>query len=557
MRVPNIHFEPESRQLQRARLEHLLSFSDLVMLVVAEQGLGKSHLLAQLKPEQNPIQPNWAQLSLETAFDVTHLLQALVAQLGVSCEPNNRARLTALHAYARELEQLDQRLHICIDDADYLSDNALELLLNFSKIDNAAPRVLLAGLPEFEGRFFEREFNRLVEGSLHVEHLQPYSAEEARAFVDAHLLDGRQLKDAEYRRLLLESQGRPDLLKAALAKLLDQAPSRAGLKGAVNNRWYWAGILLVLATTAGAIGYLYSPNETVEPEITTPLEIPIPQVVQADNQSEPELVAARSELSKRLDEQEQRLAEVADLTSEERDAVAESEPTQVVKEITPAPEPTPVRVADSQPEIAPETTQPQTPAPAVEESTPTAPEVQAVDVRQLPPGAELEADSTVARSGTAPEVAISVQAEKEPEPEQQPTQSVEDTSAETQPTIPAAPAPSSAQTASSAQTTSRFSADIETVLGWPATDLTVQLLAAREEQTADKLIARYGSATPMLKLSYPYKGAPRFTVVTGHYPSRAAASRAVENLPAELQRLKPWIRSVTGLKSELNSALNP
>ena len=557
MRVPNIHFEPESRQLQRARLEHLLSFSDLVMLLVAEQGLGRSHLLAQLKPEQSPMQPNWVHLSLETAFDVTHLLQALIALLGISCEPNNRARLTALHAYARELEQLDQRLHICVDDADYLSDNALELLLNFSKIDSAAPRVLLAGLPEFEQRFFEREFNRLVEGSLHVEHLQPYTAEEARAFVDAHLLDGRQLKDAEYRRLLLDSQGRPDLLKSALAKLLDKEPARAGVKGAVSNRWYWAGILLVLATTAGAIGYLYSPSATVEPAVTTPLEIPIPQVVQAAKQSEPELVAARSELSKRLEEQEQRLAEVADLTSQERDAVAESEPTEVVKEITPAPEPTPVSVADSQSEIAPETTQPQTPAPVVEELTPTAPDQQTVDVSQLPPGAELEADSTVASSGTAAEVAISVQAERGPEQEPQPTQQAVDTTAEPQPAIPAAPAPRSAQATSTEQTTSRFSADIETVLGWPATDLTVQLLAAREEQTADKLIARYGSATPMLKLSYPYKGSPRFTVVTGHYPSRAAANQAVSNLPAELQRLKPWIRSVTGLKSELNSALNP
>ena len=559
MRVPNIHFEPESRQLQRARLEHLLSFSDLVMLLIAEQGLGKSHLLTQLKPEQNPMQPSWVHLSLETAFDVTHLLQALVAQLGISCEPNNRARLTGLHAYARELEQLDQRLHICIDDADYLSDNALELLLNFSKIDSAAPRVLLVGLSEFENRFFEREFNRLVEGSLHVEHLQPYTSEEARAFVDAHLLDGRQLKDAEYRRLLLESQGRPDLLKLALAKLLDKTPTRAGLKGAVNNRWYWAGILLVLATTAGAIGYLYSPNELVEAEITTPLEIPIPQVVQADNQSEPELVAARSELSKRLEEQEQRLAQVEELMPEDSAGPAESE--QAVTEIMPAPEPAPIQVVDSRQESDLEVVQRETPALAVEEPAPSALDQQTADVTQLPPGAESESVATATSADATAEVVISSESEQEPEPQPQPTpqpqpqsqlsQQPVDTRAEPQTVAPATPEPTVAQT------TSRFSADIETVLAWPATDLTVQLVAAREEQTADKLLTRFGSATPMLKLSYPYKGAPRFTVVTGHYPSRAAANRAVSSLPTELQQLKPWIRSVTGLKSELNSALNP
>ncbi len=550
MRVPNIHFEPESRQLQRARLEHLLSFSDLVILLIAEQGLGKSHLLSQLKPEQNPMQPNWVHLSLETAFDVTHLLQALVAQLGISCEPNNRTRLTALHACARELEQLDQRLHICIDDADYLSDNSLELLLNFSKIDSAAPRVLLAGSPEFEQRFFEREFNRLVEGALHAEHLQPYTAEEARSFVDAHRIDGRQLRDAEYRRLLLENQGRPDQLKAALAKLLDQPSTRPGLKSAVSNRWYWAGILLVLATTAGAIGYLYTPNETAEPAITTPVEIPIPQVVQADSQSEPELVAARSELSKRLEEQ--RLAQVEGPTPEESAGPTESESTQVVAEIKSAPETAPIQVVDLPQELDPEITQRDTPALATEEPESSALDPQAADVNQLPPGAELESVSTATSAGATPEVVISAEPEKEPDPQPQqpPALQTVDTRTEPQTVAPATREPKGAQT------TSRFSADIETVLGWPATDLTVQLVAAREEQTADKLIARYGSAAPMLKLSYPYKGVPRFTVVTGHFPSRAAANRAVSNLPAELQRLKPWVRSVTGLKSELNSALN-
>src|SRR5210317_489404 len=198
MRVPNIHFDPESRQLQTARLEHLLSFSDYLLLLVAEPGLGRSHLLSHLRPEQSPVQPHWVLLAPDATFDVSHLLQSLVAQLGLSCEPNNRSRLTALHNYAQALEQVEQQLVICVDDADYLTDNALELLINFSKVDSAAPRVLLSGLPEFEQRFYEREFNRLVEGALHIEHLLPYTAEEARAFIDAHLLDGRVLKDSEY-----------------------------------------------------------------------------------------------------------------------------------------------------------------------------------------------------------------------------------------------------------------------------------------------------------------------------------------------------------------------
>lgn len=535
MRVPNIHFEPESRQLQSARLEHLLSFSHLVVLLIGEQGLGKSHLLNQLKPQQQPMQPSWVHLTPDTAFDVTHLLQALVAHLGISCEPNNRARLTVLHAYARELAEQDERLHICVDDADYLSDNALELLINFSKVDSAAPRVLLAGLPEFEQRFFEREFNRLVEGSLHVEHLQSYSAEESRAFVDAHLLDGRQLKDAQYRHLLLESHGRPDLLKAALAKLLDGPGEKGSRMRSVGNRWYWLGIALVLATTAGAIGYLYTPNEQGEAEITRPLEIPIPQVVQTDPASDAELIAARAELAKRLEAQEKRLAQI------------ESDPVQSVSApaIEPAqpPEPTSAHALEPEP-VQPEAeligvaevtsnTDPEPEPVSVDVAETSVPAVSVEAAKQLPPGAELKVAAVDEDTNTEPVSAAPALTEAAPAPA--PT-----------------PAPESAESESA-----KFSRDIETLLGWPATDLTIQLLAAREEKSADKLIERHGASVSLLKLSYPYKGAQRYTVVTGHYPSRAAANAAVSKLPQALQNLKPWIRSVTGLKTELNTALNP
>ena len=595
MRVPNIYFEPESRQLQRARLEHLLSFSDLVILIIAEQGLGRTYLLSQLKPQQNPIQPNWVHLSPEAAVDVTTLLKSLTAQLGLSCEPNNRARLTALHHYAQELEETDQQLHICVDDADFLSDNALELLINFSKVDSAAPQLVLSGLPEFEQRFFDREFNRLVEGSLHVEHLQAYTAEEARAFVDAHLVDGRQLKDSQYRRLLLESQGRPDRIKAALAKLLSDTMVRSGAKSGLVNRWYWAGIALVASTTLGAIGYFYLPLQQVEPP--APIEIPIPTVTQANTGSESDLIEARSELSRRLAEQEKRLAEAAALSqpaeqssvrapsnqeeslgSAELDrstpGVSVSPPNPAPATERPAPESATSTVAS---ELAPIKTTALASVASVAESE-TAPESDSASEPML---AAVQSDAPVVASDpevsvgaiqTAPiqqtDVGAEAAQQQAPQPNQLPPGAelgaVVPEPEPAAPTLSAVkletsvePAAASSLVSSAESETARFSPDIEAVLAWPTTDVTIQLLAAREEASADKLIARYGASVELLKLSYPYKGAPRFTVVTGHYASRAAANQVVTGLPAGLRNLKPWIRSVTGLKTELNSALNP
>jgi len=530
MRVPNIHFDPESRQLQTARLEHLLSFSDLLLLLIAEPGLGRTHLLTRLRPEQNPVQPYWVQITPDSAFDVTQLLQSLVAQLGLSCEPTNRSRLTALHGYARALEQVEQQLVICVDDADYLSDNALELLINFSKVDSAAPKVLLAGLPEFEQRFYEREFNRLVEGTLHVEHLQPYTAEEARAFVDAHMIDGGVLKDSEYRRLLHESQGRPDQLKSALARMLDQRAGASKAVSGVGNRWYWAGIGLVLSSVALALGYLYYPEAAPEENIRRPVEIAVPQVTPATQTQEPQLIEARSDLAKRLAEQEARLAEVSEVgvvPAVESTAVAPAEPAVAESESTPRETESPAPLAEIG--LAPEPDEASVP-----ETTPL--EVAEQRVLQLPPGADIE----------TPEVLVN--------PPIEIAQS--DIAVETQTSVkPQKGARSSA--AAQTPTDSAFSAAIDQVLAWPASHLTVQLLAAREERTADQLLAKHANIDGLLKLTYPYQGAPRYTVVYNHFSTRTDAQNAVNQLPATLQRLKPWIRSVAGLKSELNEGLNP
>ncbi|NVK01237.1 MAG: SPOR domain-containing protein, partial [Oceanospirillaceae bacterium] len=103
----------------------------------------------------------------------------------------------------------------------------------------------------------------------------------------------------------------------------------------------------------------------------------------------------------------------------------------------------------------------------------------------------------------------------------------------------------------------RFDAAIEQVLGWPASDLTVQLIAARDPATADNLLSKHSAVSGLIKLTYPYNEAPRHTIVYGHFTTRAQAEAAVAKLPQALQNLKPWIRSVAGLKAELNQGLNP
>lgn len=497
MRMGDIEFQPESRQLQQARLEHLLSFSDLFIILVGEAGQGKSYLLNRLHPQQSSAEPGWASLVLDQSCDVTQLLIALMEQLGLSSEANNRARLTTLHAYARSLVEIDQRLIICIDDADYLTDNALELLINFSMVDEAAPKLLCAGLPEFESRFFDREFNRLVEGRLHVERLLGFSAEEARGFIDAHLPDSLRLKDGDYRKLISLCEGRPDRLKAEVARrFIDRAlprPSGAMIKR-LGSRWYSAAALMVALLSLAILLYALIPQTPPAEPPETRIALPVPEPQRATTEDSPAVIEARMRLSEKLAEQESRLRRVEALDA----TPARQSPEIVASASEPAPE------ADAEIGVQTRVVAPvNVPQPEVNDSQADA----RSGVDQLGPG------------GAKPKPVVA------------------------QPSEPAVVAP-----------TRLIPQSVATVLGWPARDLTIQLLAASSTSTAERFMRDNAVLSGLLRVDYTAKSGQRYLVLYGHFSSRSEAQAAVAALPASLQSLKPWIRSVTGLQAELKAA---
>lgn len=48
-----------------------------------------------------------------------------------------------------------------------------------------------------------------------------------------------------------------------------------------------------------------------------------------------------------------------------------------------------------------------------------------------------------------------------------------------------------------------------------------------------------------------FKGAPWHVVVYGQYADRAAATNAVASLPESLRKLRPWARSIAGVKADI------
>ena len=89
------------------------------------------------------------------------------------------------------------------------------------------------------------------------------------------------------------------------------------------------------------------------------------------------------------------------------------------------------------------------------------------------------------------------------------------------------------------------------LLAWPASGYTLQVLGARSEESIVQFMGSLKSPDRLYYFSTVYKNAPWHVVVYGQYANRTAANRAVNSLPLELQKLKPWARSISGVQQDI------
>ncbi|MDY6890293.1 MAG: ATP-binding protein, partial [Pseudomonadota bacterium] len=278
MTSPIHYYEPQSRLQQRDKLRHLLRFSDFVILVIGEAGAGKSALLEQLLPDADSGQGRAACLRLDATTDVTRLLQQLTAAL--DCEPSNdnRQRLKQLHQLARQLREDGLPLIVLLDDADFLTNNALELLVNFATIEKGVPpRVLLAGTAEFEQRFRELGLAEQLESHLHIERLEPFLPEESSDFVASLLPEGVELSRRQLAQLIERSQGYPGRLRDQVIEL----SHRGRLKPVGSGRLplppkHISAAIMVLLLVFGVALWQYLPDDEDAPAVRERITLPLP-----------------------------------------------------------------------------------------------------------------------------------------------------------------------------------------------------------------------------------------------------------------------------------------
>ncbi len=120
------------------------------------------------------------------------------------------------------------------------------------------------------------------------------------------------------------------------------------------------------------------------------------------------------------------------------------------------------------------------------------------------------------------------------------------------PTSVAATAPSDNEPAQFAQPgMSEFEREL---LSYSPEHFTLQIMGSRSEEAVRRFVDRELSAFNHGYFEARHEGNPWFVVVSGHFTSRAAANRALSDLPANIRNMEPWIRSMGDVQAAISAA---
>lgn len=514
----HLYVEPASRLQLAEKLSHLSSYSAFLILLLGDSGSGRSMLLDQLEALHEPRTQRLARIHLRQKTDVTGLLTALIDALGLDPEllNDNRKRLAAVHKHIRALAEVGISLHVQVDNADYLSDNALELLLSLFQLGELAPHLLLTALPEFEQRAEEKGVLERLENRVHIQRLMPFTDVEAEDFVLSLLPSQVELTPRQLRKLLDLSDGQPGQLKIAVDALLQQSGSDSSSRGFPLPPLHIAAVVTVLLLITGFAVWHYLPRKNPEPQGIARVQVtPDPVRVEAEEPVTIAQIDVRELLAERLDEQQQAVQGSDGAVSSAAQAVDEGLAVEPVTGVA-------------------------------------APEIEEADVVIDTASAESSSSSVLQQPEEVPdpEPEPSAQPAAEPEPSPAPAPAPAPPAEQPRPVPAPAPAPV-APPVTAAATSAAAGSQAEVLLSWPDNGFTLQMLGARSEESVIRFIQSQAQPQRFYRFKTLHQGEPWHVVVYGQYPTRAAATEAVRGLPAALKDRNPWARTISSVKEDI------
>ncbi len=98
-----------------------------------------------------------------------------------------------------------------------------------------------------------------------------------------------------------------------------------------------------------------------------------------------------------------------------------------------------------------------------------------------------------------------------------------------------------------------LSPDVEKLLGFAPDSYSLQIMAATSRQSLERFKAAQLNAGELYLYQTERQGKPWFLLLSGNFPSRAAASDAIERLPSVQKSAGPWPRRLENVQQEIES----
>lgn len=501
-RTPGFKFFTPQRKPVLAQLHHMAHFSEQLQAVVGPQGAGKTLLRQALVASSNK---DSVQCIVTSGRE-----QSAAAALGrFLCQALNVADLNAFAGQVEQLHNTGMQLYVVVDDAELLTNEALQLLADLSQsAGRSAPRVFLFG-EETLADGLAAVVMPVESVWLHLIELAPLSLEETRDYLSQRLEGAGQgielLDDGQVQHIWEQSAGWPGEINLVARQQMLAAVERPHsssrratrpvlpvrslvalllVGGGVFIAWMMGGSEPEPARTVISLpDQVTTVDVTAAPVVGQQIQMPVLGAdrleriaeEQDGEQGNDELLLSTRELG------QPQLTERVDSQHALPDPVSLPEPLPVVM---PEPVRAPVSaVAPPQPEPAPVSVAPV-----------TAQEPKPVPVKPAPKPV-------------------------------------------TQPVVTSSPAGAYHQSDWYRQRA--------------AGEYALQLLGTRSRQAAVDFVGAHKAVSDLGYFETLHEGQPWFVVTQGRYANRAQAQQGAAQLPEALRKLKPWPRSMASIKQSL------
>lgn len=534
-------FHTQALQKICDNLEHQSQFSDLILLIEGAQGSGKTCLFRYFIQQQVsnikllPIQAE----ATDTLVQIQQKMSLHLQDLGDANHLENNLQ---------SLQTFDQTPLAIIDSCHVLSDTTLQELIRFKHEIKQSHSVNLKLLLFANSGLSDtlQKITDLQTDQIYVQELPEYSASQIENFLMHKLrLAGYSgeplLNEKQLSHIIKKSNHTLQSYMQTAAPVIDKLiAKRLKPPVPVTKVMLISGVLVVIIATAITIYFLLpaltktSIDVTETEDAAATVAVPVTPV---------KTLPGKEVISKTLTATQPGLATAIPSGADSADSTSpETETPQSITKPLPHPEitMTPLdaqsadkNVQDQEIDASVTTQHGTTEKPKLVTNTP-----------EKKPAQEALPDSTATLT-SQPIAPVSETPTSQPKPAQAVT---------TTKTTTAKPVTQKARTtlpASLQQLQKMRVHDASWIKQLPQHHWTLQLLGARDPETLLKYVRQHRPGNNTAWYKTWLKGKPYYVLIHGHYASRDAARASITQLPASIQKNRPWAKSIASIQKLL------